>query len=371
MGNPPMRILCLHDQSSSSIDFHHSLRELTSKLLHRHYIKLLFIDSPLMTKEQCPSARMWFLENEPNGDQSQMLGLDASLLHIRQLWTHMMPNGVLGFGQGAAMASVMCRMSASSSSTIFPGLQFGIFLHGYNSLYRNLKEDSRIYDTNLTIHTFHAFSPEDSKGQELLTAFGGLSQDAQWHIMLSSNNITSGRTTDGHAIIRDRQLFNAIGKYLVTRKRALSKTHILSNDIYPMHPILEDITEGDKELLGSTTTMDIEPTKTVLRTLQDIRLESARLEHQTWALLNTNVALNPPKALMAAIVPRGRHYTESPAARNYLVGGMKHLEKENQEKMIGLWTGDKDGFRSEGFKEAGGAPYPSTVMNISDGMSIR
>jgi len=236
---------------------------------------------------------MWFHENDPNEAQGPIGGIDASLLYVHQLWIQMMPDGVLGFGQGAALASVMCRLSASSSTAVFAGLRFGIFLHGYNAPYMNIPMDPMVNESERTVPTFHAFSPDDSKGQELLIAFGGLSRDTQWHITDSSNDVTPRRTTNGHASsrVRDRRLCNAMGKYMVARKRELvDACSVSTKSRYRTSPILEAITEEDEE-------------------------------HD--------------------------------AARRSVLGEMEHPGDENQGKIIGLWRGDNDRFRSEGFQEAG------------------
>ena len=106
-----MRILCLHDHGSSAAAFYKTLEKLENRLYNSHGIELVFVDSPFCLKQQrndkvehpvilkekncidthkdsqpSPNERAWF--HKSSGDSfSSVLGLDASILHLRQIWS--------------------------------------------------------------------------------------------------------------------------------------------------------------------------------------------------------------------------------------------------------------------------------------------
>lgn len=75
------------------------------KLQTRHGIELTFVNSPLVVNQRDEDTkdpitrsdeRIWFDENK--------VGLDASILNLRQIWSHSLHSnpfsGILGIGQG-------------------------------------------------------------------------------------------------------------------------------------------------------------------------------------------------------------------------------------------------------------------------------
>jgi len=59
------------------------------------------------------------------GEGEQMLGLDASLCLLQQIWTSMPFWGILGIGQGAAIGSLLSLLPE-----VKPRAKFGIFIQG-------------------------------------------------------------------------------------------------------------------------------------------------------------------------------------------------------------------------------------------------
>jgi len=462
-----MRVICLHDKDSSSKDFQKSLRELCNKLLSRHSIELIFIDSPIVVSGN-RLTRLWFREeniklrsiktNQIGDYDVSIVGINASLLHISQLWTHIMPEGILGVGQGAVMASIMCQqcsgnesIDAINSFKKFPGLRFGIFLHGYplrnnpffssnilgditeNELQFDMVIDSALVykfgNKKIETKTLHAFHENDTRGRDLFHHFYDkkVPQKSQHYIMKKLLNLreNSSHNFSIEKLTRDRQLHNAIGKFLVTQKKELkhliinmkiNNTHFPLNTyssslpIMALHPILETIEkECDRKETQKLENLEepkqccsyydydreenvknisianempdsvyIQETKKIKlqKILQDIKNKSAQLEQRTWKLLNANIVLNPPKALVSAVVPRGLKYyntinptykpsttTKSFSKNNHNTthNHKQYCKSSTNDRVIGCWIGNKDEFRSEDFKKAGGAPYPVRV----------
>lgn len=107
-------------------------------------------------------------------------------------------------------------------------------------------------------------------------------------------------------------IFNLIGKFLVKQKKAKKMERRIQIQ--------------EKE----NTVIDI------AAAIERTRAELSFVQEEAQSLMASVVAENPPKALMAVITP-------DPSRNGTLVGG---------------WDGDKDAFRSEGFKTSGGAPCP-------------
>jgi Serine hydrolase (FSH1) len=132
-----LRILCLHDAHSSASGLKSHLSMLGDRLYQKHGIDLVYINSPL-----CALAfggdtnRVWYethakqrpsVEETQQDDeaQEQLLGLDASLCLLQQIWASMPFWGILGIGQGAAVGSLVSLLP-----DIKPRAKFGIFIQG-------------------------------------------------------------------------------------------------------------------------------------------------------------------------------------------------------------------------------------------------
>ena len=122
---PCLRILCLHDEGSNADQLSDQLEELGERLYQKHAIDLVYINSPLLSREITSLAdespeRLWWEEQEDHS----CVGLDASLLLLRQIWNSMPFWGILAVGRGAAVGSFLHLMPVT------PMPAFCIFVHG-------------------------------------------------------------------------------------------------------------------------------------------------------------------------------------------------------------------------------------------------
>jgi hypothetical protein len=159
-----LKILCLHDDDSHAMDLSDSLEALGERLFQKHGIDLVYVNSPLIsrhgndkkTKEDLPN-RVWWEENDqenPNeastggnsetnrNSHRQFVGLDASLLLIRQVWNSMPFWGVLAIGKGSAVGSFLPLLGLS------PTPSFCIFIHGESLL----EEEELLVDNLPCLH---------------------------------------------------------------------------------------------------------------------------------------------------------------------------------------------------------------------------
>lgn len=102
-----LRILCLHDSNSSASCLKDDMSKLGDRLYEKHGIDLVYINSPLCASVSGESDRLWWearafpARQSPNGgshedsQQEQLIGLDASLLLLQQIWSSMPFWGIL------------------------------------------------------------------------------------------------------------------------------------------------------------------------------------------------------------------------------------------------------------------------------------
>jgi hypothetical protein len=185
-----IRVLCLHDAKSNAKDLHKQLRLLDEKLYYKHGIEFVYINAPLvMVEEEMESAdrrRIWW---EILGENN-FVGIDASLLHIQQIWKSNPFSGILAFGQGATLSSLLPLVESE--------IQFGIFVYG-SAL---LEEDEPMMAHWPCLHVVDKGRITDVNIQKLVTQFPG-----QIHLAASST-ITKSE-------------WNAIGKFLVEQKKEM------------------------------------------------------------------------------------------------------------------------------------------------------
>lgn len=119
---PIFRILCLHDEGSHASKLSDQLEDFGERLYENHAIDLVYVNSPLLLKESTRETpdRVWWEEQE----EHKCVGLDASLLLLRQVWTSMPFWGILAVGKGAAVGSFLPLMPVS------PMPAFCIFVNG-------------------------------------------------------------------------------------------------------------------------------------------------------------------------------------------------------------------------------------------------
>jgi len=353
-----MRILCLHDHGSSAAAFYKALKKLENRLYNSHGIELVFVDSPFCLKEQrndkvehpvilkeqnCIDAhkdtqpsrneRAWF--HKSSGDSfSSVLGLDASILHLRQIWSQSLLSrpfdGVIGFGQGADLASIMPLLHSylthndeesftnDNPKMMFEGLKFCVLIQGCDFLLSRVNEIDEEFEELRLIDSLHIFRKGNSNAQALSRLFQGSGRNNRANVYEETSLLTN-------------KLLNIIGKYLVLLKKNVSLRYMTSCDL-----MVE--TGSDRTLVvDSYSSSEREIEATINRT----RLKLSILEKKSLDLINSSLTHNPPKALTAVIARTGN----------------------NGECIVGGWViGNKDAIRSKEFKEAGGSPCPSQFI---------
>lgn len=152
-----LRILCVHDSQSNASELKKEFHKLGNLLYKNHSIDLVYVNSPLIVPE-CESSlpqsinhheqiRVWWdgtkepnnsalsrdrvdfddsqsksqycvtvveTSTHPKQDENQsFLGLDASLMLLRQIWASCPFYGIIGVGQGAAIVSLFVTILES------------------------------------------------------------------------------------------------------------------------------------------------------------------------------------------------------------------------------------------------------------------
>ena len=137
-----LRILCLHDAHSSASALKSALTKLGDRLYQKHGIDLVYINSPLCSTVASDTDRVWYetdqqtrkqqqqrtpeaSEEDTQQQQERLIGLDASLCLLQQMWASMPFWGIMGIGQGAAIGSLLSLLP-----NIKPRAKFGIFMQG-------------------------------------------------------------------------------------------------------------------------------------------------------------------------------------------------------------------------------------------------
>ena len=247
-----MRVLCLHPETSSAYQFSQELQKLEERLWMKHGIELVFVDGPLLDVQvgtvigeeggginaiesssgdngEERVSRRWYVEEESRRvlthqstttnpqtpPQIQYSGLDASILHLSQIWTRGGANisnnlgecipfqGVLGVGQGANVASLLpllnyqneeemvdCEKANSNTGgltqhtkpSMFQGLQFVISIDGKDILSRrdidnvsSEEEEDEVYvrpDGVQSLHVINTESDTCQSSEQLAKQYG-------------------------------------------------------------------------------------------------------------------------------------------------------------------------------------------------------
>jgi len=239
-GGAFLRILCLHDDESHAMELSDSLEVLGERLFEKHGIDLVYVNSPLTSRknqvlgpQELPN-RVWWEEQAPfgktpqpptelsdeddksdddsnaqeapsnNANEKNLLGLDASLLLLKQVWNSMPFWGVLAIGKGAAVGSFLSLMGLS------PEPSFCCFVHGESLL----EEEEQLVD----IPCLHIVGEDHGPSKKLFRQFGG-------DVHLGGKKLT-------------KSVLNIIGKFVVDQKKRLcentTETTILTlqNQLY-------------------------------------------------------------------------------------------------------------------------------------------
>lgn len=102
-GSPPLRILCLHDADSNANELTAQTKKLADRLWRNHHMELVFVNAPIVS-DPITDRRRWWQTTE----EHPYLGLDASLLLIKQMWTSWSAfSGIIGVGQGASLGALL------------------------------------------------------------------------------------------------------------------------------------------------------------------------------------------------------------------------------------------------------------------------
>lgn len=134
---PSLRILCLHDAHSSAEELYEKMKVMDKRLFEKHNVELVYVNSPLLDTNSINGLVWW--QEEENDDkeetnQQRNIGLDATLLHVKQVLASMPFSGLLAVGQGAALGSLL--------PFLVDDLEFCIFVNGYSLL----QEEERLVD---------------------------------------------------------------------------------------------------------------------------------------------------------------------------------------------------------------------------------
>jgi hypothetical protein len=185
-----IRVLCLHDANSNAKQLHERLRPLDERLYEKHGIEFVYINAPLVVIEDVIEAedrrRIWWEAT----DGHAYLGLDASLLHIQQIWKSMPFCGILAVGQGASVASLLPMLER--------GIGFGVFMFGQALL----EEDEPMMAHWPCLHVVEELRTTDPATQRLVTQLPG-----QVHLA-ASLKLTYTE-------------WNVVGKFLVEQKKEM------------------------------------------------------------------------------------------------------------------------------------------------------
>lgn len=272
---PSLRILCLHDENSNAGELSDQLEVLGERLYEKYSIDLVYVNAPLLINDGIHEStatttknnpqRIWWEEKQVSGDEGNgeemldswdetsspsssknnmgkrtFVGLDASLLLLRQVWNSMPFWGVLAVGQGAAVASFLPLLQISAPP------QFLIFVRGETLL----EESELLVDRALSNRCLHLMEKTPSKSSQLLLEqFGG-------HVVTGMTQTFTSK------------ILNVIGKFLIEQKKALRTSNSEAGNILVLQNHL------------------------------------FLAEQEAANAVAQRIALNPPKALMAVISPQ-------------------------------------------------------------------
>jgi hypothetical protein len=330
-----LRVLCLHDAGGNAKELQAELRALGRRLLEAHGIDLVYANAPLLAATADASGdplkdpfcaeprRVWWHhgrnsdndeedneqgpssltrersehnssvlvgsaenddgnknnkhDNEFDQDddeipepasqgQQQFVGLDASLLLLREVWTSAPHWGLLGVGQGAAVASLLSLLP-----TTCPPPQCLVLCRTSHTLIQDEERLSHVPCLHLVGAALAARVPNDAS-DILIAQFGG-----QVVARKADTDASSSRSFS-------KSDLNAIGRFLVSRQRALW-TNVAAPSRDSVAPDSIDEKGRGREIVA----------------LQAV-LHAADLEASEYVA--REVAANPPKSLMAIILPR-------------------------------------------------------------------
>lgn len=266
------------------------------------------------------------MEETSSDGSTKYSGLDASLLHLTQIWARGGANvsnqngavsecrpfqGILGFGQGANVAAMLPLLSYNYNEEdeekiqrpeIFQGLHFVVIVNGRDIMQSNDSDEdetSVLYVGEEGVQSLHViFDDECSEA-----TFSSLGLAKQYGPNAEIRHCEQANQSDCSST-----LSNILGKYLVAQKN---------------------------KLCGNSNT----------RKLIALQNRLAGVEQLATLAIAQEIQRNPPKALMAVIGP-----------------SIALHEKENEVDVgmaMGAWQGPR---RREFGEEGGGAPCPEEFL---------
>jgi predicted esterase len=152
------RVLCLHGYQQNALHFKGRLSALGKKMKKLN-IELCFIDAPIeLLNDESKIMRAWWTRDE---ETKKYHGAYESLEYLENFCNQNGPfEGILGFSQGASMASLF--LSAFQKTTTF---KYAILIGGF--IPRDPEIASRYYnETLLDVDSLHLFGEQD----EIITA---------------------------------------------------------------------------------------------------------------------------------------------------------------------------------------------------------
>ncbi|KAL9183966.1 hypothetical protein ACHAXT_002052 [Thalassiosira profunda] len=390
-----MRVLCLHPAASSALQLSRDLALLEERLWQKHGIELVFVDGPLLDAklgaavgadgggitalepsndggdngDEEKASRRWYVEEpsrralpqtaeaESGPPPTRYAGLDASLLHLTQVWARGGVNassakegacclpfqGVLGVGQGADVAGLLPLLNYQPDEedkkendaalpVMFQGLQFVVLVDGKDILGQQQNDGG-----------------EGSEGGSENDVYVGPEGVRSLHVIMES---------DADGALEGAK--SSSGEQLAKKYGPNAQIHRCKRSSSACPPTLSNIL--GKFLVGQKNQLHSNPQSRELMSLQN---QLANVEQLATLAISQEIQRNPPKALMAVIGPtammqqnadnsevEGKDEEEKPQSR----GGKENVKVD---MAVGAWHGARR--RGIG-EEGGGAPCPGEFL---------
>jgi hypothetical protein len=212
-----MKVLCLHPAGSSAYEHGTQFSALALRLRTRHGIELLFVDAPLLDAATTTMKKGRGDDNYDNDNDSAIAthhrrwyvkekdhysGLDASLLHITQLWNTIGGIvGVLGVGQGADVAALLPLLTTNQNYSGQNNNNNDDSIDGWekdddDDGEEDMEEDDDEYDDNDATTRYLGYNNDNHQGR---TMFPGL----EFVILVNGSDIlclggNDNNNVDGH-----------------------------------------------------------------------------------------------------------------------------------------------------------------------------
>jgi len=190
-------------------------------------------------------GRIWFHEKTDSNIISDHVGIDASILHITQLWNRELYSrpfhGVMGYDQGAALSAYMTQRD------MLPGCQFLILVGGYSISALSKRDDKK---------TLHLFPRDPCPVHDSRVLFSQYKNAQAFHV------------PHCYPFPATPRVLNILGKFLLSCKKDIISSY-----------------KGDTSLIESD------------------RLRLGQLMNIASDALWKEVKNNPPRSLMAVITP--------------------------------------------------------------------